>query len=167
MSTTEAEFIQLRAENEALKALLAKHGIAVPQPSKFNIGDAALQPTANGLSQTAKVQLFRRLFRGRDDIYPVRWINKAGKPGYSPLCTNKWKPGVCKLPVIKCSAFSYSLYAPIPVDDPSTCARAGENFSSNWIGPSAPSSRSTLETLRISQFGRVLPDGCLGSSWIE
>lgn len=53
MSTTEAEFIQLRAENEALKALLAKHGIAVPQPSKFNIGDAALQPTANGLSQTA------------------------------------------------------------------------------------------------------------------
>ena len=116
MSTTEAEFIQLRAENEALKALLAKHGIAVPQPSKFNIGDAALQPTANGLSQTAKVQLFRRLFRGRDDIYPVRWINKAGKPGYSPLCTNKWKPGVCKLPVIKCSACSFSLYAPITDD---------------------------------------------------
>ena len=116
MSMTEAEFIQLRAENDALKALLAKHGIAVPQPSKFNIGDAALQPTANGLSQTAKVQLFRRLFRGRDDIYPVRWINKAGKPGYSPLCTNKWKPGVCKLPVIKCSACSYSLYAPITDD---------------------------------------------------
>jgi hypothetical protein len=45
MSTTEAEFIQLRAENDALKALLAKHGIAVPQPSKSNIGDAALQPT--------------------------------------------------------------------------------------------------------------------------
>ncbi|MDT7523171.1 hypothetical protein RAE21_12265 [Rhodoferax sp. TBRC 17198] len=80
MSTTEAEFIQLRAENEALKALLAKHDIAVPQPSKFNTGDAALQPTANGLSQTAKVQLFRRLFRGRDDIYPVRWINKALSP---------------------------------------------------------------------------------------
>ena len=116
MSTTEAEFIQLRAENDALKALLAKHGIAVPQPSKFNIGDAALQPTANGLSQTAKVQLFRRLFRGRDDIYPVRWINKAGKPGYSPLCANKWKPGVCKLPVIKCSACSHSLYAPITDD---------------------------------------------------
>lgn len=116
MSTTEAEFIQLRAENEALKALLAKHDIAVPQPSKFNTGDAALQPTANGLSQTAKVQLFRRLFRGRDDIYPVRWINKAGKPGYSPLCTNKWKPGVCKLPVIKCSVCSYSLYAPITDD---------------------------------------------------
>ena len=45
MSTTEAEFIQLRAENDALKALLAKHGIEVPQPSKFNIGDAALQPS--------------------------------------------------------------------------------------------------------------------------
>ncbi|MGB4583824.1 MAG: DEAD/DEAH box helicase family protein [Rhodoferax sp.] len=113
MSTTEAEFIQLRAENDALKALLAKHGIAVPQPSKSNIGDAALRPNANELSPTAKVQLFRRLFRGRDDIYPVRWINKTGKPGYSPLCANKWKPGICKLPVIKCSACSHSLYAPV------------------------------------------------------
>jgi superfamily II DNA or RNA helicase len=116
MSTTEAEFIQLHAENDALKALLAKHGIAVPQPSKSNIGDPALQPSANGLSPTAKIQLFRRLFRGRDDIYPVRWINKAGKPGYSPLCANKWKPGVCKLPVIKCSACRHSLYAPITDD---------------------------------------------------
>ena len=116
MSTTEAEFIQLRAENDALKALLAKHGIAVPQPSISNIRDAALQPSANGLSPKAKVQLFRRLFRGREDIYPVRWLNKAGKPGYSPLCANKWKPGVCKLPVTKCSACSHSLYAPVTDD---------------------------------------------------
>ncbi len=113
MLTTEAEFIQLRAENDALKALLAKHGIAVPHPSKSNISDAALQPNANELSPTTKVQLFRRLFRGRDDIYPVRWINKTGKPGYSPLCANKWKPDICKLPAIKCSGCSHSLYAPV------------------------------------------------------
>lgn len=114
MSKTEAELIQLRAENDALKALLAQHGIAVPQLSDSDAGDAALQPNANEFSPTAKVKLFRRLFRGRDDIYPVRWIsNTTGKSGYSPHCANKWKPGICKLPTIKCSECSHSLYAPV------------------------------------------------------
>jgi superfamily II DNA or RNA helicase len=113
MSTNEAEFIRLRAENDALKALLAQHGVVVPQPSDSNAGDAALQPNAHELSSTAKVQLFRRLFRGRDDIYPVRWISKAGNPGYSPVCVNKWQPGICKLPTIKCSECSHSQYSPV------------------------------------------------------
>ncbi|UUZ62620.1 hypothetical protein LP417_22085 [Polaromonas sp. P1-6] len=114
MSKTEAELIQLRAENDALKALLAQHGIVVTQPSNFNIGDAALQPNVNELSPNAKVKLFRRLFRGRDDIYPVRWTSTTtGKSGYSPHCTNKWQPGICKLPTIKCSECSHSLYAPV------------------------------------------------------
>ncbi len=117
MSKTEAELIQLRAENSLLKALLAQHGIAVPQPSNSDIssvGDSALQPNANELSPNAKVKLFRRLFRGREDIYPVRWISKTtGKHGYSPLCANKWRPGICKLPTIKCSECSHSLYAPV------------------------------------------------------
>ena len=110
---TEAELIQLRAENDTLKALLAQHGIAAPQPSHSDIGDSALKPDANGLSPHAKVMLFRRLFRGRDDIYPVRWISKKGKPGYSPVCTNKWKPGICELRTIKCSACSHGQYSPV------------------------------------------------------
>lgn len=58
--------------------------------------------------------IFRRLFRGRDDIYPVRWTsNTTGKSGYSPQCANKWKPGICKLPTIKCSECNHSLYAPV------------------------------------------------------
>jgi len=117
MSKTEAELIQLRAENNVLKALLAQHGIAAPQPSNSDIGpvgDSALQPNANELSPNAKVKIFRRLFRGRDDIYPVRWIsNTTGKSGYSPHCANKWKRGICKLPTIKCSECSHSLYAPV------------------------------------------------------
>lgn len=95
MSKTEAELIQLRAENSLLKALLTKHGIAVPQPSDSDIGsvgDSALQPNAKELSPDAKVKLFRRLFRGREDIFPVRWISKTtGKPGYSPHCANIWQ----------------------------------------------------------------------------
>jgi hypothetical protein len=35
------------------------------------------------------VALFRRLFRGRADVYPVRWEGKtSGKSGYAPACAN-------------------------------------------------------------------------------
>jgi superfamily II DNA or RNA helicase len=38
----------------------------------------------------------QHLFRGRDDIYPVRWQSKAsGKSGYSPACANEWREGAC------------------------------------------------------------------------
>lgn len=115
MSKTESELIQLRAENDALKALLAKHGIAAPPATDFGAGYAALlKSNVNELSPTAKVMIFRRLFRGRDDIYPVRWTsNTTGKSGYSPQCANKWQPGICKLPTMKCSECSHSVYAPV------------------------------------------------------
>jgi hypothetical protein len=36
------------------------------------------------LSTAEKVALFRRLFRGRTDIYPIRWASKTtGKTGYA------------------------------------------------------------------------------------
>lgn len=38
-------------------------------------------------SAEAKVALFRRLFRGRTDVYPIRWESKVtGKSGYTPAC---------------------------------------------------------------------------------
>ena len=125
MSKTEAELIQLRAENDALKALLALHGIAAPQqlipaelvPAELvpaETGDSALIPHPNELSSEAKVKLLRRLFRGREDIYPVRWISKTTeKPGYSPVCANEWRRGVCEKPKIKCSECSHGLFAPV------------------------------------------------------
>jgi hypothetical protein len=37
-----------------------------------------------------KIALFRRLFRGRADVFPVRWENaKTGRSGYSPACGNE------------------------------------------------------------------------------
>ncbi|MFL6677323.1 MAG: TOTE conflict system archaeo-eukaryotic primase domain-containing protein [Burkholderiaceae bacterium] len=42
--------------------------------------------------------LFRRLFRGRTDVYPVRWESKtSGKSGYAPACANEWRPGIHEL----------------------------------------------------------------------
>lgn len=50
-----------------------------------------------------KVALFRRLFRGRTDVYPVRWEGKtSGKSGYAPACANQWRAGVCEKPRINC-----------------------------------------------------------------
>jgi superfamily II DNA or RNA helicase len=45
-----------------------------------------------------KVSLFRSLFCGRTDVFPVRFVSKkTGKPGYAPACSNKWEPGLCLL----------------------------------------------------------------------
>jgi superfamily II DNA or RNA helicase len=51
-----------------------------------------------------KVALFRELFRGRADVFPIRWDNaKSGKSGYAPACHNEWRRGVCEKPRVKCS----------------------------------------------------------------
>jgi hypothetical protein len=58
--------------------------------------------------------LFRRLFRGRTDVYPVRWESKtSGKSGYAPACANEWRAGVCEKPRIKCGDCSHRLLIPL------------------------------------------------------
>ncbi len=57
-------------------------------------------PTVDESPRTAhdKVKLFRALFRGRPDVFATRFVSKrSGKAGYSPACSNKWKPGLCAL----------------------------------------------------------------------
>jgi hypothetical protein len=93
------ELTTLRAENGRLIALLDSHGIewrAQQQPSP-----PPIEPSR--LSTQEKVAIFRRLFRGRTDVFPVRWESKTtGKSGYAPACANEWRPGVCEKPRIKC-----------------------------------------------------------------
>lgn len=98
-----------------LKALLAAHGIALPQQASEVAAQYRVTPsTPSTLSPGAKVKLFRKLFHGRDDVYPVRWEGQqSGKAGYSPVCANEWRRGVCEKPRIKCSDCSHSLYVPI------------------------------------------------------
>jgi superfamily II DNA or RNA helicase len=51
-----------------------------------------------------KVKLFRSLFRGREDVFPTRFVAKrTGKQGYAPACRNKFVKGVCELPKVKCA----------------------------------------------------------------
>ena len=100
----------LQAENARLVALLKFHGIewrVPPQP----VAVAIREPR---LSAAEKVALFRRLFRGRTDVYPIRWEGKtSGKSGYAPACANEWRAGVCEKPRIKCSDCSNRLLTPL------------------------------------------------------
>ncbi len=58
----------------------------------------------SALSPRERVELFRRLFRGRTDTFPIRWHSAtSGKSGYAPACSNEWVPGVCEKPRVKCA----------------------------------------------------------------
>jgi hypothetical protein len=63
------------------------------------------------------VKLFRSLFRGREEVFPTRFVSKkTGKPGYAPACSNKWAPGLCALKSGgKCSECPNQAF--IPIDD--------------------------------------------------
>ena len=102
----------LQAENTRLIALLEAHGIEWRplQPTVL----VAREKESSRLSTAEKVALFRRLFRGRTDVYPVRWESKtSGKSGYVPACANEWRAGVCEKPRIKCGDCSNRLLIPL------------------------------------------------------
>ena len=102
----------LRAENARLIALLESHRIEWRLPS-VPVTQVA-EPESSRLSTDEKVALFRRLFRGRTDVYPIRWESKTtGKSGYAPACGNEWLAGVCEKPRIKCGECNNRLLIPL------------------------------------------------------
>ncbi|MGH9472040.1 MAG: TOTE conflict system archaeo-eukaryotic primase domain-containing protein [Terriglobales bacterium] len=88
------ECAKLRTENENLQARLADSG----QPKAPGIAgsvqaaERANQEIVSRLSPPErKLALFRQLFRGREDVYAVRWEGKNGKSGYSPAAIVDWR----------------------------------------------------------------------------
>ena len=115
-------FAALQAENARLVALLESHGIEWRMPLSPDARPVSVEPAPeelpepqrSGLSTADKVALFRRLFRGRTDVYPVRWQSRtSGKSGYAPACANEWRAGVCEKPRIKCGDCSQRLLMPL------------------------------------------------------
>lgn len=61
-----------------------------------------------------KLQLFRSLFRGRGDMFPLRFVSKkTGKAGYAPACFNKWEPGCLLKSGGKCSDCPNQNFVPV------------------------------------------------------
>lgn len=98
------EIEQLRAENAELKALLHAHGIALSTAKTSAEPAIHTDEAVTKRSPLAdKVSLFMSLLQGRPDVYARRWESKDGRAGYSPVCRNEWKPGVCLKPKGKCT----------------------------------------------------------------
>jgi hypothetical protein len=109
---------RLRAENARLTALLEQHGIPwEPAHSSTTFRETAphhpSEQQHRHLHTAEKVALFRALFRGRNDVYPVRWESAKGKSGYAPACANEWRAGVCGKPSVKCADCEHRQLLPV------------------------------------------------------
>jgi superfamily II DNA or RNA helicase len=114
LTDKELECAELHTENARLIALLEKHGIAHSVEPPLPAAPATPLRASSNLSTEQKIALFRRLFRGRTDVYPKRWEKKDGsKAGYAPACGNEWKVGRCDKKRVKCSECGNRLLLPL------------------------------------------------------
>ena len=89
--------VEVQESSARLNAL--RKQLATEQPSVQIVIPTTPPPamTVALMTNAAKVDLFRSLFRGREDIFPRRWEStKKNKSGYSPACDNEWEYGLCE-----------------------------------------------------------------------
>ncbi len=99
----------------------------MPADSQPNMNVRPARPAVTAASSAAqKIALFRRLFTGRSDVYPVRWENtRTERSGYAPACANEWVRGVCGKPQVKCGECPNQAF--IPVSDAVIARHLGGN----------------------------------------
>src|SRR5439155_17695291 len=90
-----AECERLREENARLRVRVGQApDTLAPTPNQFsahNNKQAQTSATVTAESRPElKVSLFGSLFRGRDDVYALRWEGRSGKTGYSPAGIREW-----------------------------------------------------------------------------
>ncbi|MDY6905485.1 MAG: DEAD/DEAH box helicase family protein [Thermodesulfobacteriota bacterium] len=120
---------RLREENSQLKVQLGLPTSELPpRPSsatatkeKILSNESTEGNFSSGMDSTSdsssKIRLFMSLFRGREDVYAKRWENKKkGTAGYSPVCLNQWRTGICGKPQVPCAKCDHKAYAPLGED---------------------------------------------------
>jgi len=108
LAELDAEQRQLRQDMATLEAHQAAETAAEAKRPLFKNA-----PVTNTSSSGEKVELFRSLFAGRPDVFPVRWENrKTGRAGYSPACFNEWVKGICGKPTVKCGNCQHQRFIP-------------------------------------------------------
>ena len=101
---------QLKKENAYLKEQLRL--IMQQQASHQNTSEEIPVHTKQSTLQS-KVNLYRSLFKGREDVYALRWESKTGKSGYTPACAHEWQQPLCLKPAIKCSDCQHRTLLPV------------------------------------------------------
>ena len=94
---------ELEAENAELRKKLGE-----------DVTPTEKKPTAmQNLYLQEKVDLFRSLFKGREDVFARRWYSKtSGKTGYQPVCQNEWSP-LCDKRTFKCADCPNRQFSPL------------------------------------------------------
>ena len=112
LAELERERKEIVAEINALRSVQSEGTAAIKVMPSAKAGN----PIDRNSTIKQKIALFRRLFRGRSDVFPIRWDNRtSGRSGYAPACANEWQRGICEKPKIKCSACSNQAF--LAVDD--------------------------------------------------
>jgi len=104
---------RLREENQYLKSILKSNNIFLENnlnKSTNEISNSKLQKI------NERIQLFKSLFKGRTDVYAVRWESNNGKTGYTPACKFEWQRPICQKPKVKCSNCKYRTLLPLSDD---------------------------------------------------
>jgi hypothetical protein len=105
----EAQIAELDRQREAAVTRLAE--LTDLRQGRERSADSGGEP-----SPIAKARLFTDLFRGREDVFAVRWENATkGRSGYSPRCANEWRPGICAKPKVRCGACQRQAFASLDV----------------------------------------------------
>ncbi|WP_232461932.1 TOTE conflict system archaeo-eukaryotic primase domain-containing protein [Burkholderia ubonensis] len=183
-----AELARLHAENVRLTALLPT---TVPTPGR-SVPAVRREPSPSGrntsasiLSPDQKVQLFRRLFRGRTDVYPLRWESRnSGKSGYAPACANEWRTGICDKPRIRCADCGHRVLLPLedqviyahlagdhtvglyPLMLDSTCYLLAVDFDEEGWREDAMAFRQSCEALGVPVSLEISRSGNGAHAWI-
>src|ERR1700730_8630854 len=101
LTALECERAEIVAEIDTLQSARNGKTAAIKVVPSAIAGD----PIDRNSAIEKKIALFRRLFRGRSDVFPIRWENRTtGRSGYAPACANEWQRGICEKPKVKCSA---------------------------------------------------------------
>jgi superfamily II DNA or RNA helicase len=85
------------------------------QRERGTFGDAdAIEADAEpAWTPESKLALFADLFRGRDDVFALRWESaEKGRSGWAPRCANEWVRGVCAKPRIRCGDCPHQAFVP-------------------------------------------------------
>ena len=119
-----ARILELEQENRLLRQRLGLSDDAAVLPARVDkrfapsVKPAPTTSNPDGFnkyrSPKEKIALFRSLFRGREDVFARRWQSaKTGKSGYSPVCSNDWRPGVCPKPKGSCASCTQRQSVPL------------------------------------------------------
>ena len=115
------ELEQLRTENARLKEMLQANGIAyevaTANTDEEKVYSDITFPDVH-LGKDERVELFRSLFRGREDVFARRWYSKStNKGGYQPVCINEWRRGICDKKAVKCADCPNRNFLPLGYDE--------------------------------------------------